>query len=63
MNFETVLTIVREITVTGLLAVGIVALLRGLVVTRFHYDEMRRLYEERIVRLKNGVSSDGPKRQ
>lgn len=53
-DLQTIFTLAREITVTGLLAVAILALMRGDVVTRFQYDEMCRLYEERIARLKNG---------
>lgn len=51
---EEIFTIAREITVTALLIIGILALMRGDVVTRFQYDEMLRLLEERIERLKNG---------
>lgn len=51
---EEIFTIAREITVTALLIIGILALIRGDVVTRFQYDEMVRMFEDRIRRLKNG---------
>ena len=53
MDVEAVLTIAREITVTGLLLMGIWGLITGRVVTRFQYDEMKTLYENRIQRLKD----------
>lgn len=53
MDLEAVLTIAREITVTGLLVASIWGLLTGKVVTRFHYDEMKNTLEKRI-----GVQSE-----
>ena len=49
MDLEAVLTIAREITVNGILTLGIWALLTGRVVTRWHYDEMKTWHEEREI--------------
>jgi len=57
MDPETFLTLVREITVTGLLALVIYGLLAGHVVTKQHHEEVRRILEE-LIRSANEPDDD-----
>ena len=61
MNIAEILTATRELTVTGMAILGVVALARGWVITRGHHDELMRVLLDRIAnqaevirRLKNG---------
>lgn len=48
MDPDQILRVVREITVSGLMAVGVWAFATGRAVTRFHYDEMRAEMQDRV---------------
>jgi len=61
MDIAEILLNVRELTISGMAILGVVALAKGWVVTRGHYEDMRTdlqatiNYQREIIRrLKNG---------
>lgn len=53
-EFEAVFSFLGNLGGNAILLFVLYGLVTGRLVTRFHYDEMRTLLEERIERMENG---------
>lgn len=53
-EFEALFSFLGDLGGNAMLLFVLYGLVTGKLVTRFHYDEMQRIYDSRIERIKNG---------